>query len=328
MQDLMVSPWMNVLTQYGPSGIGTFVQSSFLEYVPKTLAVNDYRAILQSCINAGLLPEPANVNTTKNGVPVVMIFLDQTVTINGGGRQLNFPGAPDAGYHEWLITTAGNPLLYAFHWYQANVADITWVASHEFAETLTDPLYNAWTPDSAGHEIGDYCDDNNFDFTVSGRQWVAQTIWSNANNACVSAAAAKLPPLHPGPFGAAGVALNRQGRGPSTELRTASITPHDRVLPLPAVHFNHLTGSVETKDAELTAYARKLFYPLRHDHLFSDFPGFLHQAATVLAATPRRAPSGGGVAAEIPAATGDGASPQPQTKGVARARPTAEDTLS
>jgi hypothetical protein len=319
MQDLMVSPWMNVLTQYGPSGVGTFVQASFLEYVPTTLTVSQYQAILQSCINAGLLPEPANVNTTKNGVPVVMIFLDQTVSINGGGRQLNIPGAQDAGYHEWLITAAGNPLLYAFHWYQSNVADITWVASHEFAETLTDPLYNAWTPDNAGHEIGDYCDANNFDFTVSGRQWVAQTVWSNDANACVSSAPAKLAPLSPGPFGAAGVALSRQGRGPSTELQTASITPHDRVLPLPAVHFNHLTGSVQTKEAELTAYARKLFHPLRHEHLFSDFPGFLHQAATALAAAPRRRPTGGGPAADSQTTTAEATSVAKQIKGVARA---------
>ena len=210
----MVSPWMNVLTQYGPSGLETFVQASFLEYVPTTLTVSQYQAILQSCINAGLLPEPANVNTTKNGVPAVMIFLDQTVGINGGGRQLNIPGAQDAGYHEWLITTAGNPLLYAFHWYQSNVADISWVASHEFAETLTDPLDNAWTPDNAGHEIGDYRDANNFDFTVSSRQWVAQTIWSNDANACVSSAPAKMAPLSPGPVRCGRCRAESAGKGP------------------------------------------------------------------------------------------------------------------
>jgi hypothetical protein len=303
MQDLMVSPWMNILTQYGPSGVGTFVRASFLPYVPTTLAVADYQRILQACITAGVLPEPVNVKTNKIGIPVVMIFLDQNVGINGGGRQLNIPGAQDAGYHEWLITAAGNPLLYAFHWYQANVANITWVASHEFAETLTDPLYNAWTPDNAGHEIGDYCDADNFNLVVSGRNWNTQTIWSNYNNGCVGEAATKLPPQHPGPFGAAvaeGEVLNRQGRGPSTtpNLSSAKIQPHDRVLPLPPIHFNHISGLAEVKDADMEAYGRKLIHPFRHDHLFQDFPGFLRRAATSLGARTAAGPHVSAAASE------------------------------
>jgi hypothetical protein len=102
-------------------------------------------------------------------------------------------------------------------------------------------------------------------------------------------------------------------------LQTALITPHNRVLPLPPLHFNHLTGSLQTKEAELTTYARKLFHPLRHEHLFSDFPGFLHQAATVLAGTPRRSRTGGGIAADTQATTAEAAGAAKQIKGVARA---------
>jgi hypothetical protein len=191
-------------------------------------------------------------STSKIGVPIVMIFLDQNVIINGGGRQLNFPGAPDLGYHEWMITTAGNPLLYAFMWYNSDIGQITWVATHEFAETMTDPLYNAWTPDHAFHEIGDYCDGNTVDIVVNGRTWLIQTVWSNADNSCVAEAPSKLPPLHPGPFGAAAAAIG-QGRGPSAYPDIASIRSHDRVLPLPSVHFNHLTNSVQIRDTELMA---------------------------------------------------------------------------
>jgi hypothetical protein len=32
----------------------------------------------------------------------------------------------------------------------------------------------------------------------------------------------------------------------------------------------------------MLAYVRKLFSPLRHSHLFNDFPSFLRQAASVL----------------------------------------------
>jgi hypothetical protein len=326
---------MNVLTQYGPSGVGTFAQASFLPSVPNTLAVADYQRILQACITAGVLPEPANVNTTKIGIPIVMIFLDQTVAINGGGRQLNIPGAADAGYHEWLITTAGNPLLYAFHWYEANVANITWVASHEFAETLTDPLYSAWTPDHAGTEIGDLCDADNFDLVVSGRHWTTQTVWSDQDNSCVSQAAAKLPPLHPGPFGAAGAAgavLSRQGRGPSTDLAFSQIQPHSRVLPLPPVHFNHVSGAVEMKDADVSSYARRLFHPLRHDHLFRDFPSFLRQAAGALTIQPRVGPSlaprpdnGSDMVDTFASPTGASDS-APRGLGVARVHPAASES--
>jgi hypothetical protein len=53
-------------------------------------------------------------------------------------------------------------------------------------------------------------------------------------------------------------------------------------MPLPPVRFNHETGSKQILDADMMAYTRKLFSPLRHDHLFHDFPPFLHQAATLL----------------------------------------------
>jgi hypothetical protein len=69
VQDLMASgPWMNILTQYGVAGTGAFAQASFLEFVPKTLTVQSYEAIFQACINAGLIPEPANVNNSKSVV--------------------------------------------------------------------------------------------------------------------------------------------------------------------------------------------------------------------------------------------------------------------
>src|SRR5208283_4685597 len=114
VQDLMqAGPWMNILTQYGVAGTGAFAQSSFLEFVPSTLTVSSYEAIFQSCINAGLIPEPSNVNSSKT-VSVMMVFLDPSVGINGGGRQLNIPGAVDAGYHDSFTTAAGNPFLYAF----------------------------------------------------------------------------------------------------------------------------------------------------------------------------------------------------------------------
>ena len=316
MQDLLsATPWMNILTQYGVAGYGAFAQASYLEYVPTTLTVPSYEAIFQACINAGLIPEPANVSQSKV-VQITMVFLDPSVGINGGGRQLNVPGAPDAGYHDSFTTAAGNPFLYAFSEF-TDIKSICTIMSHEFAETVTDPLYNAWTPDHAGHEIGDYCAWDETTITVSGRTWTVQELWSDVANSCVSSSASSITPISPGPGGlpAGGTQVSRLGRGPARTLDPASVRPHDRVLPLPSVRFNHLTGEKQMDDADVLAYTRRLFSPLRHEHLFENFPDFLRQAAAVLegraaAASGTEASGAGGGGAQTGA--GSAVLPEPQ----------------
>lgn len=319
MQDLVnATPWMNILTQYGVSGYGAHGQASYLEFVPTTLTVSSYEAIFQSCINAGLLPEPANVNNNAI-VPVTMVFLDSSVGINGGGRQLNVPGAPDAGYHDSFTTAAGNPFIYAFSEF-TDLQSITTIMSHEFAEMITDPLYNAWTPDHAGHEIGDYCAWQETTISVSGRTWTVQEIWSDEANACVTSAASRTPPITPGPaaLAAAGANVTRLGRGPAKALDPASVLPHHRVLPLPPVRFNHLTGEKQISNADMLAYTRKLFSPLRHEHLFDDFPAFLRQAAAVIEG---RGAGAGGAKAEEPATSAVAEAPPARRQGITPKRP-------
>src|ERR1035438_3598742 len=180
-QDLLRSTWMNVLSQYGllgGVGSGAFIRASFLPGVPGTLTVSSYESLIQQCINAATFPQPVNPSTNAS-VPVLMIYLDEHTIINGGGRQLNFPGASDIGYHDSFTSANGQPCIYAFMAYFPNVNSTTPVASHEFAEMITDPLYTAWTPDHAFHEIGDYCEGSNTTITVSGRSWTVQTVWSN-----------------------------------------------------------------------------------------------------------------------------------------------------
>ena len=319
MQDLVnATPWMNILTQYGVSGYGAHGQASYLEFVPTTLTVSSYEAIFQSCINAGLLPEPANVNNNAI-VPVTMVFLDSSVGINGGGRQLNVPGAPDAGYHDSFTTATGNPFIYAFSEF-TDLQSITTIMSHEFAEMITDPLYNAWTPDHAGHEIGDYCAWEETTISVSGRTWTVQEIWSDEANACVTSAASRTPPITPGPaaLAAAGANVTRLGRGPAKALDPASVLPHHRVLPLPPVRFNHLTGEKQISNANMLAYTRKLFSPLRHEHLFDDFPAFLRQAAAVIEG---RGAGAGGAKAEEPATSAVAEAPPARRQGITPKRP-------
>src|SRR5579859_5882301 len=67
---------------------------------------------------------------------------------------------------------------------------LTEVASHEFAEAVTDPALNAWWETGVGDEIGDIC--NRQTTRLGG--YLVQTEWSNAQNACVIAPAASPTP--------------------------------------------------------------------------------------------------------------------------------------
>jgi len=68
------------------------------------------------------------------------------------------------------------------------------VEGHELAESITDPLLNAWY-DAGGNEIGDKCAWTGLkDITVSGRSFAVQPLWNNAFNECT--------PVN-GPLGAA-----------------------------------------------------------------------------------------------------------------------------
>ena len=59
------------------------------------------------------------------------------------------------------------------------------VEGHELAETITDPLLNAWY-DSSGSEIGDKCAWFNLhNISTSGGSFAVQPLWSNAARGCV-----------------------------------------------------------------------------------------------------------------------------------------------
>jgi hypothetical protein len=294
-KDLLASNFQNTLTQYGElggAGAGALVQSSFLANVPSTLTVSSYQQIIQQCINANALPQAVDLNTTVS-VPMVMIYLDEHTIINGGGRQLNFPGAPDLAYHDSFGTSNGHPCVYAFMAYLP-LGELTWVMSHEFAEAVTDPLYNAWTPDHAGHEIGDYCEGSNATIIVSGRSWTVQTIWSNANNACIAPPAAPIPKQHPGPFGAAAVARGAGGVQWPAVLSVADIAPHDRVLPLPSIDVDHQAGVHSMSQAAVNEYLKRMFHPMHHSELVTDLPQVLRSFAAVLEASLGPAPPSNG----------------------------------
>jgi serine protease len=68
----------------------------------------------------------------------------------------------------------------------AGVLDgVSIVEGHELAETITDPLLNAWY-DSSGSEIGDKCAWINLQNTsMGGGSFPTQPLWSNSTRGCV-----------------------------------------------------------------------------------------------------------------------------------------------
>lgn len=82
------------------------------------------------------------------------------------------------------------------------LADQTSYLSHEWSETITDPLGTAWWNNSSGNEVGDNC---NAQQTTNG-SWTVQLEWSNIDRACLGAEPAYRAPvasfLAPGSGGA------------------------------------------------------------------------------------------------------------------------------
>src|SRR5262245_31011790 len=113
LKDLLKSKYMNILTQYGIGGIGagTFVKSSFIENVPSVLTDTRIQQIIQTGIDNGVFPEPAD--PTNN---VLIIFLGEGIGINEPAQQLILcqPAHDTAfGYHSFFKTKAKHPFYYS-----------------------------------------------------------------------------------------------------------------------------------------------------------------------------------------------------------------------
>ena len=230
LQDLVASNFMNVLSQYGVgtgAGSGQFMQASFVANVANQLADADIQSTIQQAIDAGQIPEPPANNTSQ----VLVIFLDENTEVNDAnlGIVMCEPQGDTAfGYHNSFTTAAGNPFYYgvipglddaclqnscgnnpcSLNPSLSQEQRRTQVASHEFAEMLTDPVppsgwYDQNDPNSG--EVGDICNGESDTITgASGNTWTVQRIYSayddqqtSGGNYCLSQASSP-EPLLPG----------------------------------------------------------------------------------------------------------------------------------
>lgn len=303
--DLLASKYMNILSQYGSgwgAGSGAFFRSSFVTGLPTDFTDTSIRSTIQSCINAGVLPEPPATSNI-----VLVVFLDENVGVSAPADLRMCEATSDAafGYHSFFTTSAGHPFYYAIipglndtclrescssdtscslHLSETQEQRQTQVLSHEFAELVTDPQLNAWY-DSSGAENGDICNGAAGTITVNGRVWTVQRMYSkyddvqsNGAVTCVTEPPNPLPKLSPGPTART-----------MLEARAQQMPSYARLLPLPQIHFDAKALKAEIHEKAVHDYARRLFYPLKVEHLMADFPGFLRQAAEIMDRQPRTA---------------------------------------
>ena len=228
-RDLLQSGFMNVLSQYGvgqgAGKAGSFIGQSFISSVPSALTDPVIRSTIQSAIDGGVLPEP---DSSPN--MALMIYLDENIGIDDPGDQLILcePKNDNAfGYHDFFKTTAGHNFHYAvvpalsdvclqnscpggdsgcsLRLTQTQEQRQTQVASHEFAEMVTDPELDGWT-DAAAGENGDICNGESSTIAVGVNTWTVQRTYSKADDIatnggsfCRETAPAPIPALKPGP---------------------------------------------------------------------------------------------------------------------------------
>jgi hypothetical protein len=300
MKDFLASKYMNILSQYGAgagaNAAGNFVQASFVNNVPSQLTDAGIHTIIQSCIDAGVIPEPSSPSRIA-----FMIFLAEGIGVSGGPVMCEPSGDTAFGYHSFFTTQGGHRFYYAvmpalddaclhnscgldagcsLHLAETQEQRLTQVTSHEYSEMVTDPELNAWFDGSTGEENGDICNGESGLITVGANTWTVQRMYSKADDVasngattCILEAPNPIPKLSPGPTA---------GLSAAARMHLLPAGSLDRLLPLPAVHFDVNTAKVMRDVSEHRRYANGLFAPLEPEHLFGDFPAFLRQVADLL----------------------------------------------
>jgi hypothetical protein len=222
LTDLASGPYMNILSQYGCGTGGSFIGSAFVANTHQNLQETTIHQLIQAAIASGTIPEPTNHNNCY------MLFLDDATGVKDRGLKIVMCEAKSDnafGYHNVFTTAANNPCNYAIipglsdaclnetcqgsatcslHITQTQEQRQTQVASHEFAEMISNPKGDAWFDDTGGDENGDLCNGVSGTITVAGRTWTVQRMYSKADDVstqggtiCIVPPAHPIPPLVP-----------------------------------------------------------------------------------------------------------------------------------
>ena len=161
---------------------GWFIAPPFYNDPPAS--VDD--AMIQSAVPTWI----AALNLDQNENSLFMVFTPPGVEITSGSGKscVNF-----CGYHGHI----GGTTFYAAMPYpcpngctggMGAFDALTFTASHEICEAVTDPTFTGWWDSTTtGNEIGDFCawNGNVKTYSVGGRNYQIQKEWSNAHGQCI-----------------------------------------------------------------------------------------------------------------------------------------------
>ncbi len=211
MTDLVVSKYMNVLSQYGCGTSGSFVTSVNVPTIEKTLNTPLVESILLQAFSSNLVEGPVHANNIY-----ILYMAEDMEFIEGENRMCALTNNNWYGFHNSIRTSQhpglANNVVYALissmldrcirpsekafhalHIFQRLTATV----SHEFAEMITDPV-----PFTGWDEIGDPCMGMAGHITVGSNRWTVQKIYSvtqaintNGLNHCVVANDHPLPEI-------------------------------------------------------------------------------------------------------------------------------------
>ncbi|WP_344660413.1 hypothetical protein [Catenulispora subtropica] len=175
--------WLSTVNQYGggsQSGLlaGTWSDSASVPSHPSDSAIQSEAAKAAGHFGAG----------TSANVEIVVATPTGHSTRGFGTQWCAYHGAvsssPNITYTDLpYMTDAGSSC--GANSVRSALDGVSIVEGHELAETITDPLLNAWY-DSSGAEIGDKCAWINLStISTSKGTFAVQPLWSNSAGGCV-----------------------------------------------------------------------------------------------------------------------------------------------
>jgi|GEM_PF-618374 len=222
LRDLISSSYMNILSQYGVGtgpGSGQVMKPTFISTVAGTVTDAGIHTIIQKAIDTGVIDGPPPNNETQ----VVVIFFDETVEFDDPALRIVMcePNNDNAfGYHFDFKVAAGNECYYAvipalddqcirntcpggcsLTLNETQEQRRTQVASHEFSEMATDPIFRRGWFGPVSDENGDICNGLTTTITVGPNTWNVQRMYSKTDdinatgNFCINNAANPIPLL-------------------------------------------------------------------------------------------------------------------------------------
>lgn len=188
LNDVGGSSWLSTVTQYSgagnPSGLlkGTWSDSASVPNRPSQSQISSEAAKAAGHFGTGTSDNVEIVVATptghsQRGFGTQWCAYHGDVSSDPNVTFTYLPYMTDAGANcgEDSVNSGSAGLL----------DGVTIVEGHELAETITDPLLNAWY-DSSGSEIGDKCAWINLQNTsMGGGSFPTQPLWSNAVSGCV-----------------------------------------------------------------------------------------------------------------------------------------------